>query len=406
MLTVEQATGIILTTVPSANTERIPLSTAYGRVLREEIRADRDFPPYHRVSMDGIAIQYEEFVKGRREFDVIGQSAAGSGKQGLPHPTVCIEVATGGVLPDMADTVVPYEHLRIVGERAIIETDQVVFQQNIHQQGADRRQGDGLLFPGKWLGAAELAVLATVGQAEVLVSELPDVAIISTGDELVKVNAVPLPWQIRQSHPSALSALLGGWARHITLHHSRDIPEELATLVRQALSDSQVVLLTGGVSAGKKDYVPAILDSLGVEIGFHKVSQRPGNPLLFGRAPGGTAVFALPGNPVSAFMCTCRYVLPWLRPHIGIPPIPNEWAVLAEPLEFKPDLTWFVPVALENDRGTLRAFPKPGHGSGDLANLHEADGFLELLKGRHRFEKGEVFPLLRYTNFMGGHRLA
>ncbi|MEQ1745474.1 MAG: molybdopterin molybdotransferase MoeA [Saprospiraceae bacterium] len=397
MLTVEQATDLILATVPVANTERVPLTTAAGRVLREEIRADRDFPPYNRVAMDGIAIRFAEFAAGRREFDVIGQSPAGSGKQALPHSGTCVEVATGGVLPDMSDTVVPYEQLQIAKEKAVIETDNVVFQQNIHLQGIDRQQGDRLLFPGKRLGAAELAVLATVGQAAVLVSALPDVAIISTGDELVEVSTVPLPWQIRQSHPSALSALLAGWSGRIQSHHSRDIPEELAALVCQVLSGCRVVLLTGGVSAGKKDYVPAILTSLGVEIVFHKVSQRPGKPLLFGRAPNGSVIFALPGNPVSAFMCTCRYVLPWLHRHLGMSPLGSEWAVLAESLEFKPDLTWFVPVALENNRGTLLAHPKPGHGSGDLANLHEAGGFLELPKGRHQFESGEVFPLVRYA---------
>ena len=396
MLNVEQATAIVLEHANLLPSEAVSIDIAAGRILQEPILADRDFPPFNRVAMDGIAIRYQEFESGQQKFPIMGMIAAGASPTPLQAPGGCIEVATGAVLPQGADTVIPYEQIKIVDQSALVETTNVIAGQHIHRQGGDRKKGDLLLSPGQKLGAAEMSILATVGKTQVEVSKLIRTAIIATGDELVKIEATPLPWQIRQSNATALQTLLSTQPVMIQTFLAEDDFNKTKILVEKILADYDLVLLSGGVSAGKKDFVPELLESLGVNILFHKVTQRPGKPLLFGQAPNGPTVFALPGNPVSCFMCTCRYVFPWIQRSLGIADIALEWAFLAEPLEFKPDLTWFVPVAIKNELGVLRAYAKPGHGSGDLANLHEGDGFLELPKGRDWYGAEEAFPFHRY----------
>ncbi|MBK6931168.1 MAG: molybdopterin molybdotransferase MoeA [Saprospirales bacterium] len=346
--------------------------------------------------MDGIAIRFASYAEGRTDFLIRGQVAAGAPPPALPHPAVCMEVATGAVLPEGADTVIPYEDVEITGERAIVYTANIRFQQNVHQQGVDHRVSDILLSPGQRIGAAEMAILATTGKTRVLVSPAPRTAIIATGDELVNIDSAPLPWQIRQSNPMALQTLLAPWHIKSEIFHCKDDVKSIECLVGKLLSEYDLLLFSGGVSAGKKDYVPEILAVSGAQIHFHKVAQRPGKPLLFAQHKAGAAVFALPGNPVSAFLCACRYVIPWIGQRSGLSATPAEWAFLAAPQSFKPDLTWFLPVSLENDRGVLRAHAFAGHGSGDLANLHRTNGFLELPQGQHTFGVSEPFRLIRH----------
>ncbi len=396
MITVQQADELLRSHLPQWGTERVPLARASGLILHQEVRADRDFPPFARVSMDGVAIPYAEWAEGRRTFKILGQIPAGAPPQPLRGEGTCWEVATGGMLPEGADTVVPYEQVDITKDQATIVAKEVRLGQNVHAKGKDRRAGEVLLMPGAIIGPAQMALLATVGCHEVRVSRRPSVAVIATGDELVGVEETPLPWQIRLSNPWAIEALLGPLARAVVRTHCADEMEALRSELLPAMAAHEVVIVTGGVSAGKRDAVPAVLREGGAEVLFHKVTQRPGKPFLFARTSQGGAVFALPGNPVSAFMCTVRYVLPWLRRTLGAREEPTPGAFLARALEFKPDLTWFVPVWVENHQGILWAYPQPGHGSGDLANLHRANAFLEMPRERDHFKAGETFPLWPY----------
>ncbi|TNE58256.1 MAG: molybdopterin molybdenumtransferase MoeA [Bacteroidetes bacterium] len=396
MITVEQAQELVLANTSEFGTEKVRLEEAVGRVLREPILADRDFPPFDRVSMDGIAINYKSFEKGQRTFKITGQTPAGAPPNNLQDPADCLEVATGAAMGNGADTVIPYEQLEIRDGQAVVRSEQVKPGQNVHQRGFDRQANDRLLEPGMRLSPAETAVLATVGVSNVLVARSPKIAILATGDELVDVEATPLPWQIRMSNAYALKALLAPWSSQIDRFHFQDDYSEIRKPVEKILTEYDLILLSGGVSAGKRDFIPDLLRQSGVEVLFHKVTQRPGKPLLFGRKPAGPTVFALPGNPVSAFMCTTRYVIPWLRKSLGLHPLQDAWAFLSRPLEFKPDLSWFVPVKLENTGGKLLAHPQPGHGSGDLANLQDADAFLELPKGRDLYGTEEEFRLFPY----------
>lgn len=396
VITVQQADELLAASTALWEIEEVPLSAAVGRVLREPVCADRDFPPFARVSMDGIAIAYSAWAAGRRVFEVQGQLPAGAPSQPLCRPEACWEVATGGVLPKGADTVVPYEQITLAEGQATVVAKEVRPGQNVHAQGKDRRAGDVLLEPGVVLGPAQIALLATVGHSRVRVTRRPTAVLVATGDELADVDDIPLPWQIRLSNPWAIEALLQPWVASSRRLRCADDVDALRAALLPALREHALVFITGGVSAGKRDAVPDVLREGGAEVLFHKVTQRPGKPFLFARTPQGGAVFALPGNPVSAFMCTVRYALPWVRRASGAAEAPTSWAFLAEPLTFKPDLTWFVPVRAENRQGILWAHPKPGHGSGDLANLHHANAFLELPRGRDSFEAGEVFPLWPY----------
>lgn len=397
MLTVAEAEQIILTHAFSPSGEEVELLRAPGRILQEDLTADRDFPPFDRVAMDGIAICHATFETSRRHFPVQAIQSAGQPRLTLSDPTACLEVMTGAMLPEGCDTVIRYEDLQIEKGVATVLTETVKFRQNIHLQGVDRRAGELLVPKGRKIGPSEIAVAATVGKARLRVARLPRTAIVSTGDELVEVGQTPLPHQIRSSNTHAIRALLAEqFGLEGEMFHVPDDQAAIAGGLERIFDRFDVVILSGAVSEGKFDFVPGVLEKLGVEKCFHKVSQRPGKPFWFGTTPNGAVVFALPGNPVSAFLCACRYVLPFLRQSLGEPLKALEMAILSEEVVFKPALTYFLPVRLPGKDGLLRAQPLPGHGSGDLANLAEADGFLELPLERDVFPAGEAFPFHRF----------
>jgi len=397
MLTTEQATQLILSHSISLGIEEVPLENASGRILYKPLAADRDFPPFARVSMDGIALVYSTFEAGQRVFPLEGIQAAGAPQCKLENPLHALEVMTGAMLPEGTDTVIRYEDLQIENRAARICIEAVRVGQNIHLQGYDRKTGHEIVPAGRKISAAEIGVAATVGKNFLYVLKRPRVAVITTGDELVQVAKKPLPHQIRMSNLYSIQSLLqdvGISAKHF---HLRDDLKATQQGLSLALQEHDVLIITGGVSEGKYDYVPQALAAEGVQQLFHKVSQRPGKPFWFGKTPEGKIVFALPGNPVSTFVGVVRYFLPWLRQSMGQMALPEEWAALAEPFEFKPDLTYFLQVEIHGTpTGQTLARPLAGKGSGDLANLTDADGFLELPRGRDNFHAGEAFRLWRY----------
>jgi len=191
---------------------------------------------------------------------------------------------------------------------------------------------------------------------------------------------------------------LAGWGVQADRLHIDDELKATQSALAKCIKAYDVILLSGGVSKGKYDYVPAALEALGVQKHFHKVKQRPGKPFWFGEMAEQCTIFALPGNPVSSFMCTQRYVRPWLRLSLGLEPMGYAQAVLTQNFHFKPDLTYLLQVSTHYDASTgrLMAQPLEGRGSGDLANLADADAFLELPRGRNDFKAGEVFSLIFY----------
>ena len=397
MITVKEATEIVLNNTITFDNERLPFQQTHGRILQEDLIADRDLPPYNRVTMDGIAINYDAYEKGQRRFPIQGTQAAGSPPLTLENETHCIEIMTGAVLSKNADTIIKYEEVVSEDGAGIITAESVKRGQNIHYKGEDRKQGSVIVSAGRIISAAEMGVAAAIGQPKLLVKCIPSVVTISTGDELVKVEETPLPHQIRQSNTFPIADLLTPFGIQADHLHINDDADGTYHALKQCLEKYQVIIMSGGVSKGKFDYIPSALEKLGVKKLFHRVQQRPGKPFWFGKAPNGTVVFALPGNPVSSFMCCNRYVLPWLRASLGLEPFEEQYAVLANDFTFNKNLQYFLQVKLSYDKeGRTWATPVVGHGSGDLANLVDADAFLELPQEQSVFKKREPYRLIRY----------
>lgn len=389
MISVSEASAIILSHSIDTGVEEISIQESCGRILREEVRADRDFPPFNRVAMDGIAIGSEAWKNGIRKFPIENIQAAGKQQLRLSKSDSCIEVMTGAMLPLGTDTVIRYEDLEIKALTATVLIHEIQTGDNIHKQSQDAKLNEILLAPGIKISPAEVALMASVGMKKVSVSTFPKTAIISTGDELVPVDLIPLPYQIRRSNSYALQAALLELGCPADQFHIPDQQEILETEVRKILEHYQLIIFSGGVSKGKFDFVPQTLEKNGIQKRFHQVSQKPGKPLWFGTSSK-HVVFALPGNPVSTYMCFYRYIKPWLMKSLN-GTHEQKQVVLAANFSFKPPLTYFLQVHVENERGQLKAYPKAAGGSGDFANLKEVTGFVELPAEATEFKAGQVF---------------
>ncbi len=425
MISPFEATQKILLETRDFGLEKVPIAEAEGRVLAEKWQADRDFPPFDRASMDGIALRFEDFENGFLEFKIVGTQAAGlpaeafakegdfsshflaeKAAQKPPKTAICLEIMTGAAVPDFFDSVVRFEDLEIAKGRAFLKIETVKKGQNVHRKGSDRLAGDGLAEPPRLISAAEIAVAATIGRAEILVKRKPLALVVSTGDELVEVAAAPLEHQIRRSNAHAVAAVLRKNGCRVELFHLADDPEAIHFFIENEAKKADFLIFSGGVSAGRFDFLPSVLAEKGCRKIFHGVRQRPGKPFWFGAfaspaeasTKAGAVVFGLPGNPVSTFMCLFRYVLPWLRASFGLAPFDENRAVLAEKFEFRPALDYFLQVKTHfSADGKRIARPVAGGGSGDLANLLEADAFLHLPAAeRDVFEAGEAFDLFFY----------
>jgi len=416
MIPVEQALQIILENTQDfdteASVEEVPYIKSVGRILKEDIVADRDFPPFNRVAMDGIAINHRFFEHGVRDFKIEGIQPAGSPQETLENAAHCYEVMTGAVLPENTDTVIRYEDVTIDTLMATVNVEELVKGKNIHTQGQDRKQGDVLIPKNRIITAAEIGVIASVGKTMVKVAKVPKVMIVSTGDELVEVHQTPEAHQIRRSNSFTLVSLLERFQIHAETDHIVDDKEKLKTKIADHLENYDALIFSGAVSKGKFDFLPEVLDELRVEKLFHRVSQRPGKPFWYGRLAslgmseqGGqqnskkkVSVFAFPGNPVSTYVNCLVYFYPWYAQSTGFE-LEQETVILGEDVTFKPDLTYFLQVKINIKYGHLVAIPVKANGSGDLASLVDADGFIQLPKGQTEFKKGETFTLLRYRNF-------
>jgi len=304
------------------------------------------------------------------------------------------------VLPSGCDSVVPVERLKIEHGQAQLAVDvRVEPWQNVHRRASDTQQGALLLRAGQRLRAPEIAIAASAGMARIRVASQPMLAVISTGNELIEPGEPVLAHQVRRSNAYAIvSALREHGFQRVADDHIRDDAGELRSRLRFHLETHDVLVLSGGVSMGRFDLVPQVLEELGVRTVFHKVAQRPGKPLWFGVAPSGAAVFGLPGNPVSTLVCLTRYVLPALRGSLGQSPERSERMALSAPLTVTPPLTHFIPVRLEQDDwGRDWAVPAPTNGSGDFTALAGTEGFVELPPGPNTYAKGFVTRLYRWS---------
>jgi len=400
MVTVQEAFRIVQSVTGKPGVEEVDIVTSTGRVLAESIYADRDFPPFNRVAMDGIAVQADKFKTRGQVFPIEDIQAAGSPPLILKDQNNCIEVMTGSVLPKNTNAVIRYEDLEIKDGKAKILVEKIERGMNIHPQSQDAKQGEVLLMAGKKISAAEVALLASIGKKSVYVFAFPRTAVVSSGDELVEIDEVPELHQIRKSNSYTLQAAMKEMGWKSESFHLTDDKELVKKNLRTILEIDDVLILSGGVSKGKFDFIPEALEELGIKKLFHQVSQRPGKPFWFGASADKTKiVFALPGNPVSTFLCFHKYIKPWIMNCFGVSS-KHITARLAADVIFAPPLTYFLQVRTELKDGMLLAHPKGGGGSGDFANLKDVDGFLELPLEKSAFNAGEAYPLISFRSIV------
>ena len=390
VLTPAGAEKLILESIPLFHREDCAIAEAHGRILRADLRADRDLPPFDRVTMDGFALASGSAAKAN-SFVVEAVQAAGMIPVPLKSGRGCVEVMTGAVLPGGADCVVPYEESAREGDGIVLsDAAHPVPGSNVHRRGSDHRAGDVVVRAGVRLTGREIAVAASCGHPALTVSHLPRIAVVSTGDELVEVEAPVAAHQVRRSNDHALRAALirAGYPR-ADRFHLRDVRHEIEHLLWHILAEYDIVLITGGVSKGKFDYLPSELERQGVRKIVQGVAQRPGKPFWFGLSGRMTPVFALPGNPVSSYTCLHRYVLPALDCAGGLIARPPLLAALESPVVFRPRLACLLPVRVTGaPDGRLLAAPAPVNSSGDFAGLVGTDGFLELPADQDEFPAG------------------
>ncbi len=389
MHSVAEAETLVLNAMAPRPAEDCPLAEAQGRVLRQPLVCDRDLPPFDRVTMDGFALRHAAWRAGVRRFRIAGMQPAGAVPHELPGADACIEVMTGAALPVGADLVVPYEDATS-GDGMMTPTGDLAPGQAVHRMGSDHAAGSVVLPPGVVLRGAEIAVAAACGYAHLKVTQLPAIAVVASGDELVEVDSPVAAHQVRRSNDYALrAALIASGFPRVQRCQVRDDREEARRLLARLMTDFDVVMLTGGVSRGRLDLLPAVLAEIGVRELFRGVAQRPGKPFWFGATPEGVPVFAFPGNPASAYICLHRYGLPGLEKMSGRDARPPRTAVLTEAVTFASSSTWFLPVRVSDDaQGGRRAAPAPLNTSGDLAGLVGTDGFVELPAGPGAWKAG------------------
>ncbi len=393
----EQAYDHVLNHAQDFGEETVALNDCMNRILAENVKADRDFPPFDRATKDGIAIQFEAIEEGITRFKVEGIVSAGAPRQELSTLANCLEIMTGAVMPQNADTVIMYEDITM--EDGYAQLSKVPSKgQEIHFQGSDEKKGSVLLEIGTRVGPAEIGVLATVGKSEVSVKGLPKACVISTGNELVDVSEIPLPHQIRKSNSISLMAALSKEHINASLLHLDDDKKDIENGLKGALEEHDVLLLSGGVSKGKYDYVPEVMETLGVQKIFHGVAQRPGKPFWFGMHPTlKTVVFSFPGNPVSTFTNYHVYFLPWLQKSLDLAVEPRM-AILGADFTAHRTLTLFPQVKCHWKAGSLFVRELKVNGSGDVASLTKSDGFICLKPKEGTYRKGELVRLLKWED--------
>lgn len=392
MISFDEAFEKVMQHTQDWGTQTVDLLESTGRVLTGPVLADRDFPPFDRSTKDGIAIHFSAFEKGKSTFKIESVLSAGMPQQKLNSVDHCFEIMTGAVVPENTDTVIMYEQVTLENGSATIESIPKKGQ-NIHKKGSDGITGKVLLEPDCRITAAEIGILATVGKSHVSVKKLPKVCVISTGNELVDVSEIPLPHQIRKSNTLSLYAALSRENIVPELLHLTDDKKVIQENIARVLQENDVLLLSGGVSKGKFDFIPEVMESLGVEKVFHRVAQRPGKPFWFGKQKEyNTLVFSFPGNPVSTYANYHVYFVPWFYRSLGLH-YPKKEVILDQPIRNDLPLTRFVQVKTYFEQGKLFAAPILDGGSGDLANLSKSDGFLCLRPRNGEYQKGELVPM-------------
>lgn len=400
LLSVPDAQEIILGEVQPLPSVALALAPdLLGLVLAEDIVSDLDMPPYDKAMMDGYAVRAADVQKAGAELTVIEEVSAGRTPKHGVAAGQATRIMTGAPMPPGADAVVMIERTQMLGDERVRIDATATPGQNVLPRATEMRQGDIVLRDGAKLRPQEFGLLAACGRANLRVYPRPRVAILPTGDEIVDIDQRPGPGQIRNSNGfMLLGQVVRAGAAPEPLGIARDTPESLKTLIERGL-EADALILSGGVSAGKLDLVPAALSQAGVRTFFHKVAMKPGKPMLFGikrhkdRLP--TFVFGLPGNPVSSLVCFELFVRPALQKMMGLPPGPRFVSgTLAEDYRYRSDRPTYHPAAVEMAEGGCKVRAVPWFGSPDLRGLAASNGFVVLPSGDHHHRAGQPVTVL------------
>jgi len=393
MISFEEAYKIVLNQFQDYGAESVPSTNIMGRVLAEDLFADRDFPPFNRAMKNGIAINFDAIEHGRRSFEIKGILAAGKPTFPFLETGDCIEIMSGAVVPYEADTVIAYEDLSIEKDIATVHNVPVKGQ-NINLRGSDKLKGARLLKKNTLLSASEMGILSSIGQNNVFVKKLPKVAVIATGNELVKIEDQPLLHQIRGANNYLLSGALNEMGISPMLLHLEDDKDLMRQKLSYAIEAMDVLLLSGGVSVGKFDFIPEVLRDLGVEKLFNQIVQHPGKRFWFGtHKNANTVVFSFPGNPVSTFANFHVYFRDWLYKSLGLS-FYKKNVLLAHSMEILGELTQFLGVQIKWENGCVFASTVAINGPGDLIGMSNIDGFILLSPSKKLYQKGESVPFI------------
>jgi molybdopterin molybdotransferase len=398
MLSISEAQSIVLANVRGLPAVQIPIShLLLGQVLAEDVVSDVDMPPFDKSLMDGFAVRSADLLEGRATLSVIEEITAGQVPTQSLTPGQATRIMTGAPIPGGTDAVVMIERTQLLSDgRVQIEDKPPRPGQNIMPRGREMRRGETVLPAGTELRPQDLGILATVGRTAVSVVPRPRVGILSTGDEIVDPPQQPEPGQIRNGNGPMLQgqvARAGGIPDYLGI--VRDREDSLRPLVEKGLQ-ADMFLLSGGVSAGKLDLVPGVLQELGVQAHFHKVELKPGKPVFFG-AKDKVLVFGLPGNPVSALVCFELFVRPAIRRlagHKKVEPSLIE-AALMEDFVYNTDRPTYYPASLDWEGKGYRVRPVPWFGSPDLRALTRANAFIVIAAGQHQLPAGRIVAVMK-----------
>ncbi len=399
MLSVDDAFARILEIVQPLAPHPLALDEALRRTLAEDVVSDVDVPPFDKSMMDGFAVNAADTANGRTGLKVVEEILAGSTPQRSIQSGEAAQIMTGAPIPSGADAVIPVEQTQYDTQRGevILNVRLVSSGLNIMPRAAVTRKGETVLSAGRVIRPQEVAALAEWGRSPVAVFPVPRVAVLATGNELVPVEQKPGPGQIRNSNESMLVAQIHQiGAEPVPLGIARDEESELTDRIEHGLQ-YDVLLLSGGVSAGKRDLVPAALSRCGIREVFHKVRVKPGKPIWFGHSEEtGCFVFGLPGNPVSSMVCFDLFVQTALRRLLGVDPArkPLLQAALEQGHNSHGDRSVYFPATIRVDAGQLSARLVNWQGSSDLRSVTDANGVVFIPAGDVELQAGDKVDVL------------
>lgn len=392
IISYDESLRLVLDNVSESPVVYKNLHEAMDECLAENVYADRSYPPYNRAAMDGFAIRSRDFKDASTSFPIIGTQLAGKDLEIEVKANTAIRLMTGAAVPEGYDAVVRFEDASVDKDSVSFNLKKVEPGQNISRKGSDTKDRELLIKKGTRLGNAAMNVAASVGHTPVQVYPKPTVALLSTGNEIIPIEQVPREYQIRNSNAFSIRSFLYQYKiEPIFQTIVPDNKEEMEKAFRKG-ANADILIITGGFSKGESDYVPEILSTIGVNKLFHRVNIKPGRPTWFGKKEKITAVFGLPGNPVSNQITFKVYIESYIRKYMGLDPIHPLYLPLSKDVVSSHGRAEFIVARVISDDRSSWVEPVSYHDSGDFIGILESDGYFYTPANRDNLNSGELVP--------------